>query len=141
MEATHPDDPTEQFLTEIAAIRVRRSGRDTFLLRAGAALMPGGVLVGVVAWFVSHNTDNPLDQRDAVILALVGVSISLVGVALFIRYSLGEFFRYWMARLIHEQAAHRTPGDAVPAAATDRTSATSATSAASDRPTPSHSAR
>jgi hypothetical protein len=96
-------DPSAAFLAEIAALRVQRSGRDARLLQLGSLLMPLGVVLGVVAWFVSRNTDNPLDQRDAIILAITGVALSVVGVGLFVRYSLGEFLRFWMARLVHAQ--------------------------------------
>ena len=101
-------DRSEQFLAEIAALRVQRSGRDARLLQLGALLMPLGVLLGVVAWFLARNTDNALDQRDAIILAVTGVAISVVGVGLFVRYSMAEFLRFWMARLVYEQGR---PGD------------------------------
>ncbi|WP_426573975.1 hypothetical protein [Aquihabitans sp. McL0605] len=100
--ATSPTD-TDQFLADIAAIRVKAAGRDSFLLRLGAFLMPAGIVLGIVGYALSHNTDNPLDQRDAMIIALIGISVTLTGVALFVRYSLAEFLRFWMARLIHQQ--------------------------------------
>ena len=107
MEATDNRDPSEQFLTEIAALRGQRAGRDARLLQLGAVLMPLGVVAGVVAWFIARNTDNPLDQRDAIILAVTGVALSVVGVGLFVRYSLAEFLRFWMARLVYEQRERR----------------------------------
>jgi hypothetical protein len=103
MEPTEPSDPTDQFLVDVAEIRLRGAGRDTALLRLGAVMMPAGIVLGVVAWFLSHNTDSPLEQRDAAIVALIGVSVAVVGVGLFVRYSFAEFLRFWMARLIHQQ--------------------------------------
>ena len=100
-------DPSEQFLAEIAALRVQGAGRDARLLQLGAVLMPLGVVLGVLAWFLARNTDNPLDQRDAIILAVTGVAISVVGVGLFVRYSLAQFLRFWMARLVHAQSERR----------------------------------
>jgi hypothetical protein len=38
-------------------------------------------------------------------LALVGVGLTISGSALFLRYSLANFFRFWLARLIFEQRA------------------------------------
>jgi hypothetical protein len=107
VEATDSRDPSEAFLAEIAAMRVQRAGRDARLLQLGAVLMPLGVVVGVVAWFIARNTDNPLDQRDAIIMAVTGVAVSVVGVGLFVRYSLAEFLRFWMARLVHAQGERR----------------------------------
>lgn len=103
MERPDPQDPTDAFLRDVADIRLRAAGRDTIMLRLGVVAMPAGVLIAVLAWFTSHNSTNPLDQRDAIVLALVGVAVSLVGVGLFLRYSLAEFLRFWLARMIHHQ--------------------------------------
>jgi hypothetical protein len=54
---------------------------------------------------MSHGTTNPLAQRDAITLALGGVAAAVVGAALFLRYSLAGFLRFWLARLIYEQKA------------------------------------
>lgn len=103
MDAADNDDPTERFLVDVAEIKLKSAGRDALLLKVGAAMMPLGIAIAVVAWFMSHNTVNPLAQRDAVIAALIGVATSVVGIGLFLRYSLAEFLRLWLARLIHQQ--------------------------------------
>lgn len=100
---TEPDDPTDRLLADVAEIRLKGAGRDAVLLRLGGVMMPVGLVVAVVAWFLSHGTQNPLAQRDAVIAALIGLTTSVVGVGLFLRYSLAEFLRFWMARMIHQQ--------------------------------------
>jgi len=113
-DTADPDDTTARFLADVADIRLRAAGRDAALLRLGAAMMPIGIVLGVVGWFLSHNTDNALDQRDAVILALIGVAVSVVGAGLFLRYSFAEFLRFWLARLIHQQdVAARSLADSV----------------------------
>jgi hypothetical protein len=114
MAGTGTDDTTERFLVDVAEIRLKAAGRDVALLRLGALLMPAGVVLGVIAFFVARNTDNPLDQRDAIILALIGVSLTASGVGLFLRYSMAGFLRFWMARLLHQQqvrAGSREPPD------------------------------
>lgn len=103
MQRPDVNDPTGRLLQEVAEIRLRAEGRDAALLRLGAAMMPLGVVLGVVAWFLSHGTSNPLGQRDALIVAVIGLAVSIVGVGLFLRYSLAQFLRFWMARLIHHQ--------------------------------------
>ena len=67
-------------------------------LRLPIALAMG--VVGIVGYSMSTGTDNPLQQRDAVVLALIGVSVSVAGMALFLRYSLGALLRLWLARLV-----------------------------------------
>src|SRR6266550_3571358 len=95
----------EEFKAEIAEMRLRdpATGRDRQLLRLGVVLLVVGVVLAVVAYFMSHGTTNPLSQRDAIILALAGVTVSIAGGALFPRYSLATFLRFWLARLIYEQ--------------------------------------
>lgn len=97
------DDPTQRLLRDVAEIRIKATGRDAALLRLGSVLMPVGVLLTVVAWFLSRNSSTPLDQNDALVVAIIGLTVSVVGGIVFLRYSLAEFFRFWMARLIHQQ--------------------------------------
>ncbi|MBI2709232.1 MAG: hypothetical protein HYX34_06005 [Actinobacteria bacterium] len=97
----------ERFRQEIADMHLRdpATGRDALLLRAGIAVAALGVVLGVAAYFMSHNTTNSLTQRDAIVLALIGVSLTIVGAALFVRGSLAQFLRFWLARLTYEQQA------------------------------------
>ena len=80
----------EEFKAEIAEMRLRdpATGRDRQLLRLGVVLLVLGVVLTVAAYFMSHGTTNPLSQRDAIILALAGVAVSVAGGALFLRYRL-----------------------------------------------------
>jgi hypothetical protein len=97
----------EQFKEEIASMRLRdpSTARDRQLLRLGIALMVIGVVLGLYAYALSHGTTNDLQQRDAIVVALLGVAVSVVGGAVFVRYSVAQFLRFWLARLSHEQQA------------------------------------
>ena len=97
----------EQFKAEIADMGVKDPAvaRDRLLLRAAVALLVLGPVLGVIAYFLSHGTQNPLQQRDAIVLALIGVACAVSGAALFIRYALASFMRFWLARLCWEQQA------------------------------------
>lgn len=97
----------EQFTTDIADMRLpdTASSREGTLLRVGVALMVVGVVVGVVAYLIGHGTTNALQQRDAIVLSVIGLTLAVVGGALFVRYSLAQFLRFWMARLAWEQTA------------------------------------
>jgi uncharacterized membrane protein YidH (DUF202 family) len=98
----------DQFTDEIAEMRLpgAATSRERTYLRAGLALMAAGVIVGVAAYVIGHGTTNPLQQRDAIVLAVVGLTVAVVGVGLFLRYSLAQFLRFWLARLSWEQQAH-----------------------------------
>ena len=97
----------EQFKAEIAEMGVKDPAvaRDRLLLRLSVALLAAGPVLGIIAYFMSHGTENPLQQRDAIVLALIGVAVSVSGGALFVRYALASFMRFWLARLCWEQEA------------------------------------
>jgi hypothetical protein len=86
-------------------LRDPATGRDRLLLRLGAAGMVAGVALAVVAYFLSHGTTNALQQRDAIVQALIGLTLVVAGAALFVKASLATFLRFWMARLCYEQQA------------------------------------
>jgi hypothetical protein len=66
---------------------------------AGSDNLAGCFLIlGVTAYLVSHRTTSALVQGDATTIGLGGVTVSVVGAALFVRYSLTAFLRFWMAR-------------------------------------------
>lgn len=103
----------EQFREAMARLGMHESaaGNEAKLQRLGAALLVAGVAVGVVAFLMSHFTTNPLQQRDAIVVAAVGISVSLAGVALYLRHSLARFLRFWLARLVFEQQRSERGGD------------------------------
>jgi hypothetical protein len=97
----------EQFKQEIAGLKLRdpATGRDRLWLRVGVALMVVGLATAAAAYPYSHSTTNPLQQRDAIVMAIGGATAAIVGVALFVRYSIAGFLRFWLVRLSYEQKA------------------------------------
>jgi hypothetical protein len=101
---TTTETRADRFVRELADLKIpdpasRRSG---LWLRLGLAGMAVGLVLGIAAYAMSHNTTDPLEQRDAITLGLAGVAASVVGAALYLRYSLTGFLRYWMARQSHD---------------------------------------
>jgi len=109
MSSTMEKSPerVEQFKTEIAEMKLRdpSTTRDRQLLRLGIGLLVVGVVVGIYAYTLSHGTNDALQQRDAIVVGLIAVSLSIAGAALFVRYSIAQFLRFWIARLTYEQQA------------------------------------
>jgi hypothetical protein len=103
-----PDqERVERFKQEINDMGLRdpATSRDRTLLRLGALGLLLGPIIAIAAYFMSHGTTNPLTQRDAIIVALIGVSLTVAAGALFVRYSMAMFLRFWLARLSFEQQA------------------------------------
>jgi hypothetical protein len=98
-------DRTQRFRQDLADMKIRepRAGLDSILLKLGLVGLVAGIVVAIIAYFMSHGTDNPLQQRDAFTIGLIGVTISIAGAALFLRYSLAGFLRFWLARFQFEQ--------------------------------------
>jgi hypothetical protein len=98
----------EEFKQEIAEMRLRdpATARERMLLRGGVVLMVAGVALTIVAAIVAYSDEGasaPLTQRDWIIRGLIGVALTIVGAAVFLRYSMAQFLRFWLARLSYEQ--------------------------------------
>ena len=103
---TSSEPRADRFTRELAVLKIPdpAAGRAGLWLRLGIALMVLGPLLGAAAYFLSHNTSDALVQRDALALGLSGVTSSVVGSALFLRYSLTGFLRFWMLRQSYDIA-------------------------------------
>ena len=105
----------EQFRAEVDQLKVSggRANPERIGRALGAVLMVLGLGLDVYAYFgLSHPTTNPLQQGDATIVGLLGVSFAVVGTGIFVVFSLTRYFRYWLVRLIYEQRVQmdRLPG-------------------------------
>ena len=97
---TSAESRAERFARELADLKIAdpAAGHPRLWQRAGAALMALGVVLGVAAYLISQRTGDSLTASTAITIALGGVTLALVGGAIFLRYSLTGFLRFWMAR-------------------------------------------
>ena len=107
---TDQPDRIEQFKADLADLRITdpSAPRDSLMTRAGLLAMVVGILLGIYAYSLSFgaSADNPApQQRDAIVLALIGVTVAVSGGALFLRGALAEFLRFWLVRDLHERRA------------------------------------
>ncbi len=102
--AHEPDHRLERFDAALDQIGHRASGNDRRWARAGLAAMAAGVVIAVAAYATSTSMSDQRDVLSSGILALVGLGVVVAGAAVFVRYSLTEFLRFWMLRLLLQQA-------------------------------------
>lgn len=104
---TSTETRADRFTRELSELKISdpSAGRSGLWLRLGIALLVLGPVLALVAYLLSHNTSDPLVQRDALVIAIGGVSLAVVGAALFLRYSLTDFLRFWMARQSYDLGA------------------------------------
>ena len=111
----------ERFSRELTDLKIAdpSAGHPRLWQRTGAILMVLGIVLGVCAYLISHRTTSSLTQGDAITIGLGGVTLAVTGSAIFLRYSLTGFLRFWMARQSFElnilaerfltASAHDTP--------------------------------
>ncbi len=93
-----------EFRAEISQMRQKtgKAGTEQVLQALGVIIMLVGVVLAIIGYFASTNTSNSLDQRELVILALLGLAVTIVGAVMFLRYSMARFLRFWLLRQIYE---------------------------------------
>lgn len=99
-EGRAAESRADRFARELRDLKIAdpSAGRPRLWQRLGAALMAAGIVLGVVAYLISHRTTSSLTQGDAITIGLGGATLAVVGSAIFLRYSLTGFLRFWMAR-------------------------------------------
>jgi hypothetical protein len=105
---TPPSDPPTQqtpsrgdrFARDLAALKIPdpAAARHTLWLRTGGVLLLAGLVLGALAYPLAHASEDPLAQRDALAIGLTAVVCAVVGAAVYLRYSLTGFLRFWLAR-------------------------------------------
>jgi len=98
-------DRRAAFEAEISRVQLKagRAANERRFLAAGLAAMFAGVVVAFIAFLISTAMADTRDVISMSILAVFGLALSVVGAAVFLRYALGRFFRFWLLRLIYEQ--------------------------------------
>ena len=93
------------FEAEISRVQLKtgRAANERRFLAAGLTAMLVGAVVALVSFLVSTAMADTRDVISMSILAIFGLALTVAGAAVFLRYALGRFFRFWLLRLIYEQ--------------------------------------
>src|SRR5690349_6692379 len=103
-------DRIEQFKADIADLKIAdpSASRDQLATRLGIAAMVIGIALAVYAYTLSYgaDADKPApQQRDAIVLALIGVTVAITGAGFYLKGALAGFLRFWLVRDLHERRA------------------------------------
>jgi hypothetical protein len=104
------DTRIEQFRSEIEALKLKggSGAGEQKLLVAGVVVTAIGIALAVLgAVQVGASGGSPADQRAYLAQgSLMGLALIVAGAALFVRYSLGRYLRFWLIRLTYEGRAN-----------------------------------
>ncbi len=110
------EDRIQAFTEEISDMKLRgaKGDRERILLVVGALAIIVGVVLAVLGGFQASGTSDLGDQVAFLATGtLIGLALVIAGTALFVRYSMARFMRFWLVRLVHE---HRSETDRLIAA-------------------------
>jgi len=102
------ESPTERLERDVTELRVPEPTADVerLLIRLGMALPIIGLVIIGVAWYGASGTGYVADQVPYLISGGVGgLGLILIGLGLFLRYSVTHLIRFGVARMVHEQQA------------------------------------
>ena len=108
MTDSQSNTAADRLSDEVADVHVPEPSADSEsrLLKVAFALPVVGVLLILAAWWQAAGTKYVADQMPMLISGgLFGLALIMVGVGLFIRFSLARLLRFWLARLVVEQQA------------------------------------
>jgi len=97
---TSTESRADRFARELADLKISdpAKGHPRLWQNLGALLMIAGVVLGVIGYLISQHTADSLTASTAINIALGGVTLAVTGSAIFLRYSLTGFLRFWLAR-------------------------------------------
>jgi hypothetical protein len=109
---TEASSRTEQFKSQIGEMRLK-TGRSNWeaglrvfsvvLMVVGAAMAFGAYQASLNVKVTPGSSVDLLRSMSYMPLAIWGMTISVVGGFLFLRYSLAQFLRFWLLRQSYEQ--------------------------------------
>ena len=101
------NDRMQRLKSDAAELNVGKgAARDGIWQTAGAIAMAAGVVLAFVAYQLSLGKDDTRDIQSLEILAVSMLALAVAGAAVFLRYSIARFLRFWLLRQLYEGQAH-----------------------------------
>jgi len=102
-------DRVAEFTAEIESMKLKAGGADgeKRLLLLGILAVGAGIVLAVIGGVQVVNAETLMDQQAYLATgAFLGIALMVAGAALFVRYSLARYLRFWMVRLVFESRAN-----------------------------------
>ncbi|NCY16320.1 MAG: hypothetical protein EBX39_06035 [Actinobacteria bacterium] len=109
-DTTNPSPRLQEFQSEVDSLKVTggKANPERTWVIIGALLMIAGIVLTIIS-YASISGSAPAAGKvagftaDFAALGTLGLTLAVVGAALFIVMSLRRYFRFWLIRLIFEQ--------------------------------------
>ena len=106
LTVTHEPSAADRLELGVEELHVPEPSADAegLLLKIGLILPVIGVILILVAFWNASGSKYVADQVPMLISGgILGIGLAIIGVGLFIRFSLARLLRFWLARLVVEQ--------------------------------------
>lgn len=98
-----------EFQKEIGELKTKASSgqNESKLLVLGVLLAVAGLVLAIYGGIQVQRNLIDANQRSFMATgSFIGIALIIAGSALFIRYSLARYLRFWLIRLVHEERAN-----------------------------------
>ena len=99
----------DAFNQEIGSMKLRgaNASGERILVILGALALAVGFALAILGGIQTSGTTNQADQRAFMATgSFLGIALVVVGAALFVRFSLARYLRFWLVRLVHESRSN-----------------------------------
>jgi len=101
------DARVDEFAAELDKLKLKGAGQaqlESRLQTGGIVLVVVGLVLIIIGFNGAAGTSFTPEAISYLISGgILGLSLVIVGTGLFIRYSVSDFMKFWMLRMIHEQ--------------------------------------
>lgn len=97
------------FQAEIESMKVKATNgaNESKLLVLGVVAGVAGLALAIYGGIMVQNDANEFNQRAFMATgSFIGIALLIAGAALFVRYSMARYMRFWLIRLVHESRAN-----------------------------------
>ena len=98
----------DQFKTEVTDLNLKTgsASRERGAMIFGLLLMVVGAVGAFLCYVSSRNLGDARDIQGQIVFAIAFLTLSVLGAALFVRYSFASFLRMWLLRQLYEGQAN-----------------------------------